>query len=112
MKTECFHDDSSRDMAQHPRVASSGRRRMTTMFGWLAGGSLGLLTNYALFLAIGEGWPVVPTTFALVVAGFFSGMWLADRLGEERGYRLLGIAAGVLLAAAVTLVLAVLLTTS
>ena len=78
----------------------------------LAGGSLGLLANYGLFLAIGEGWPVVPTTFALVVVGFFGGMWLADRLGEERGYRLLGIAAGVLLAAAVTLVLAVLLTTS
>ena len=84
---------------------------MTTAFGWIAGGSLGLLLNYLLFLAFGERWPVVPTTFVLVVAGFFSGMWLADRLGAERGYRLLGIAAGLLLAAAVTLVLAVLLTT-
>ncbi len=90
--------------------AGSTRKRMTTVFGWLAGGSLGLLLNYGIFIVVGEAWPIVPTTFALVVAGFFSGMWLADRLGAERGYRVLGVTAGVLFAAALTLVLTVLLT--
>ncbi len=84
-----------------------GRRRATTAFGWLAGGSLGLLANYGLFLAVGPSWPVVPTTFAFFVAGCFGGMWAADRLGHERGFKILGLTAGVLVALAVTLVAAV-----
>lgn len=84
------------------------RKRLTTAFGWVAGGSLGLLVNYAVFLAVGEGYPTVPTTFVAFVAGAFAGMALADRLGA-RGFRPLGIAAGVLLALFLALVLAVLM---
>lgn len=71
---------------------------MTTVFGWVAGGSSGLLVNYGLFLTVGEGYPVAPTTFVTFLAGAFAGMALADRLGP-RGFRPLGIAAGVLLVA-------------
>jgi len=82
---------------------------MGTVFGWIAGGSLGLIVNYLAFLAWGAGYPIVPTTFALFVVGCFGGMWLADRLGE-RAFRTLGIAAGVLLAMALTLVAGVFVT--
>lgn len=74
------------------------KRRFTTIFGWVAGGSLGLLVNYGLFLAFGEQYPTTPTTFVTFLAGAFAGMHLADRLGP-RGFRPLGIAAGVLLVA-------------
>jgi hypothetical protein len=84
------------------------RRRATLVFGWLAGGCLGLLLNYGLFFAVGEGWPVIPTTFVLFVAGCFAGMWVADRLGE-RGFKVLGLTAGILLAVALSLVVAVLM---
>lgn len=84
------------------------RRRVTTAFGWIAGGSLGLLLNYAFFLAIGpEGYPTVVTTFVLFLAGAFGGMSLADRLGP-RGFRPLGIAAGVFFSLFLALVIAVL----
>ncbi|RLB50288.1 MAG: hypothetical protein DRJ42_19205 [Deltaproteobacteria bacterium] len=86
------------------------QQRATTAFGWLAGGSLGLLVNYGIFLLMGPDWPVVPTTFALFVAGCFGGMWLSDRLGD-RGFRVLGITAGVLVATALTLAVAVLMST-
>lgn len=84
------------------------RQRLTTAFGWIAGGALGLLVNYALFLAIGEGYPTVPTTFVTFIAGAFGGMTLADRMGPK-GFRPLGIAAGVLLALFIGLVVAVLM---
>jgi hypothetical protein len=90
-------------------TADEGRRRATTVFGWLAGGSLGLLTNYGLFLAVGSSWPVVPTTFVLFVVGCFAGMWVADRLGHQRGFKILGVTAGILMALAVSLVVAVLM---
>jgi hypothetical protein len=89
-------------------AAVERRRRLTTVFGWLAGGSLGLLANYAAFLAVGEGYPTVPTTFVLFLLGAFGGMAVADRLGV-RGFRPLGIAAGVLLAIFMALVVAVLM---
>ena len=73
------------------------RKRATTIFGWTAGGTLGLLLNYGLFLAVGPSYPVVPTTFVLFIAGCFGGMALADRLGE-RGFKVLGLAAGILVA--------------
>ena len=82
--------------------------RWATAFGWVAGGSLGMLVNYAAFLAVGEGYPTVPTTFVSFVAGAFAGMSVADRLGV-RGFRPLGIAAGVLLSIFVALVVAVLM---
>jgi hypothetical protein len=91
------------------RSADEGRRRATTVFGWLAGGSLGLLANYGLFLAVGPSWPVVPTTFALFVVGCFGGMWVADRLGHQRGFKILGLTAGILVALAASLVVAVLM---
>lgn len=86
--------------------ADPSRKRMATVFGWVAGGALGLLVSYVLFLVAGSGYPVVLATFVLFVGGAFGGMWLADRLGA-RGFRPLGIAAGILFALAVTLVLAV-----
>lgn len=93
-------------------VAGTDRRkRLTTAFGWIAGGSLGLLANYTLFLAVGEGYPTVPTTFVTFVLGAFGGMALADRMGA-RGFRPLGIAAGVLLALCLALVIAVLMSPS
>ncbi len=94
-----------------PSAASSSdetetlKRRMTTVFGWVAGGSLGLLVNYGIFLAVGEGYPTAPTTFVTFLAGAFAGMALADRLGA-RGFRPLGIAAGVLLVAFAWIVIA------
>ena len=84
---------------------------MSTVFGWIAGGSVGLIADYGLYTAIGEGYPLVPATFALFVAGCFGGMWLSDRLGD-RGFRLLGIAAGILLALAVTFALSIVLTST
>lgn len=86
------------------------RARLTTVFGWIAGGSLGLLINYALFLAYGEGYPVTPTTFVLFLGGAFGGMSLADKLGP-RGFTPLGIAAGVLLVAFAWVVIAGLMST-
>ncbi|AKF05407.1 hypothetical protein [Sandaracinus amylolyticus] len=84
------------------------RKRLTTVFGWIAGGALGLLLNYVGFLVVGEGYPTVPTTFVAFLLGAFGGMALADKLGV-RGFRPLGIAAGVLLALFLALVVAVLM---
>jgi peptidoglycan/LPS O-acetylase OafA/YrhL len=86
----------------------SPRERLTTVFGWLSGGALGLSINYLIFLAVGSSYPTTYTTFAFFLAGAFGGMALGDRLGE-RGFKPLGIAAGVLLALFVVLVLAVVL---
>jgi len=82
------------------------RRRAGTALGWIAGGSLGLLVNYGLFVAVGASYPTVPTTFAAFVLFAFAGMGLADRLGD-RALRVLGPAAGVLFALFVGLVLVV-----
>ena len=91
---------------------ASMRTRITTAFGWVAGGSAGMLVNYLLFLAMsdetGGGYPVVPTTFALFIVGAFAGMAIADR-GGEKMFRPLGIAAGVLLSIFLALVAAVLM---
>jgi len=92
-------DDKTAPAADAPATSAMNddlKRRMTTVFGWVAGGSLGLLVNYGLFLFFGEGYPTTPTTFVTFLAGAFAGMHLADRLGA-RGFRPLGIAAGVLL---------------
>lgn len=77
---------------------------MATGFGWVAGGALGLLLNYGLLRMVGEAYPTTWTTFLLFLAGAFGGMSLADRLGP-RGFKPLGIAAGVLLAVFLGLVL-------
>lgn len=90
-----------------PMAAS--KRRISTVFGWIAGGSVGLILDYLLYLVIGEAYPLIPATFALFVAGCFGGMWLADRLGE-RSFRVLGVAAGLLLALAVTFLVSLVLT--
>lgn len=87
---------SAHEAPAAPEANEDLKRRMTTVFGWVAGGSLGLLVNYALFLFFGEGYPTTPTTFVTFLLGAFGGMHLADRLGL-RGFRPLGIAAGVLL---------------
>ena len=102
-------DDKPAPAPSTPDASASGtddlQRRMTTVFGWVAGGSLGLLVNYGLFLHFGEGYPTTPTTFVTFLAGAFAGMHLADRLGV-RGFRPLGIAAGVLLVAFAWIVVA------
>ena len=82
------------------------RQKLTTVFGWVAGGSIGVLANWGLFVAIGEGYPVTWTTFALFLGGAFAGMYVADKLGP-RGFRPLGIAAGVLFAVFIGVVLTV-----
>jgi len=82
------------------------RARATTAFGWLAGGALGLLLNYGVFVQIGAAYPLGVTTFGAFVVGAFGGMAVADRYGP-RAFRPLGIAAGVLLAAIITLSLVV-----
>ncbi len=85
------------------------RRRLSTVFGWLAGGALGLLVNYALFMLVGEGYETTWTTFVLFLAGAFGGMWVADRLGP-RGFKPLGIAAGLLFSIFALVVVTTLLT--
>lgn len=91
-------------------ATSAMRARLSTAFGWIAGGALGLLVNTAIYRTVGEGYPTTYTTFALFLVGAFGGMWVADRLGP-RGFKPLGIAAGILLALFVTWVLASLLAT-
>jgi hypothetical protein len=85
------------------------RRKWTTVFGWLAGGALGLLLNYVLFLAFGANYPTVPTTFVFFLVGAFSGMAVSDRLGA-RGFVPLGITAGVLVSGFLALVAAIAMT--
>lgn len=86
------------------------RGRLGTIFGWIAGGCFGLLLNYFVFLAIGARY-LVWSTFLLFAAGAFAGMYVADRLGD-RAFRVMGVAAGILLALAVALGAAMLLSSS
>lgn len=85
---------------------NAARERLTTAFGWIAGGALALLLNFGVYQAAGdEGYPVTVTTFVAFLGGAFGGSWLADRLGA-RAFKPLGVLAGLLLAIFVTLVLA------
>ena len=97
-------EERERSEAQAARAAET-RRRLRTIFGWVAGAALGLLVNFAIFQIVGESYPTTWTTFALVVGGAFGGMALSDRLGE-RAFRPLGISAGVLLALILAVVMA------
>ncbi len=81
------------------------RERLTTAFGWLSGGALGLLANFGVYRAVGDTYPVTISTFIVFVAGAFGGSWLADRFGA-RAFKPLGITAGLLLALLIMLVLA------
>lgn len=90
-------------------TSDATRARLTTIFGWIAGGALGVLANYGLSLAVGESYPVTWTTFVFFLAGAFGGMHLADKLGPK-GFRPLGIAAGVLFALFVGIVLTMMAT--
>ena len=74
---------------------SSSRARLQTVFSWVAGGSLGMLVSYALYSLIGEAYPKEPAVVVLFALGAYGGMRLSDALGP-RGFRPLGIAAGVL----------------
>jgi hypothetical protein len=102
---------SREDAATPEGTKAERKKRMTTAFGWIAGGSLGLLANYPMYIALGESYPKGPTAFVAFVAGAFGGMALADRLGP-RGFRPLGIAAGVLLSFLCVLLFAVLMSTN
>ncbi|MEM9196207.1 MAG: hypothetical protein AAGF12_43995 [Myxococcota bacterium] len=102
-KTASDPDPTSGDgETPEPRNPGANRAKLATFFGWLGGGSLGLVANYGIFLAYGPDYPVTPTTFVAVVAGCFLGMAVSDRLGE-RALRPLGLGAGILLALAITL---------
>ncbi len=82
--------------------------RTNTILGWIAGASLAVLVSYGLFqLGVyrGAAERYIPlTTFVLFVIGAFSGMAIADRVGDK-GTRILGIAAGLLFAVAASLVM-------
>lgn len=82
------------------------RSRAQTAFGWIAGGSLGVLVSYGLFLLVGEAYPKEPAIVVLFALGAYGGMRLSDHLGP-RGFKPLGIAAGIL--ASLFIVLALLL---
>lgn len=84
------------------------RARARTAFGWIAGGCLGLLLNYPIYLWVGEAYPKEPTTFAFFAGGSMLGMWISDKTGPA-GFRKLGIAAGVLLSAVLALLVLVLI---
>ena len=79
---------------------AASRKRLAAILGGVVGGGLGVLLNYFLFYAIGSGYPIGPTTFALFAAGAFGGMALSDRLGKK-ALRVMGIGAGVLMALSV-----------
>ncbi len=100
--------DRGPELDPTPRARST-RERLASVFGWLAGGSLGLLVNYGLFLWLGEvDYPVVPTTFATFIVGALGGAGLADRYGE-RAFRPLAMAAGLYFSLFIALVVAVFL---
>lgn len=89
----------------HRRVApeesepqADTRRRWAVVFGWIAGGAAGVLANTALEVLLGATWPEAIGIFVLFVLGAFGGMHLAKKLGP-RGFRILGVASGVLVAA-------------
>lgn len=88
--------------------ANRTRQRLSTVFGWLAGGSLGVLINFGIWQLVGEGYPVTYTTFAFFIPGAFGGMALADRWGPK-AFKPLGLLAGVLFALFLGLVIAALM---
>lgn len=88
--------DEESETEANAEAGDEARKRLTTIFGWVAGGALGVLVNFGIAQAYGlERYPTTWTTFVLFLAGAFGGLTLADRLGP-RGFKPLGIAAGVL----------------
>ncbi len=83
-----------------------GRRGVQTALAWTAGGATGLLLSYALYLLVGDAYPKEPAAFGLFAVGAYGGMILSDRLGP-RGFRGIGVAAGVLAALLLVLVILV-----
>lgn len=81
-----------------PPLPVDSRARWGVVFGWVAGGAAGVLINTALEVALGASWPEAWGIFGLFVVGAFGGMRLAKTLGS-RAFRVLGIAAGLLVAA-------------
>ena len=65
--------------AGHATVAwlTAPQRRLEVLTIIRRKGSLGLLANYPVYLAIGEGYPKGPSTFVAFLLGAFSGMALA-----------------------------------
>ena len=86
-------------------ASNPSKRRVGTIFGWLAGGSLGLLLSLGLLYGLGDAYPARIGHFGLFVAGAFGGMAASDRLGD-RALRWLGPLAGILLATALGLLIA------
>ncbi len=84
------------------------KSRLQTIFAWVAGGALGVLASYALYLFIGDAYPKEPAVVVLFALGAYGGMLLSDRVGP-RGFRAFGIAAGILSSLFFVLTLLVLL---
>ena len=83
------------------------RRRIQTVFAWIAGGALGMLVSYGLFMLVGEAYPKEPGIVVPCGLGYYGAMRLADHHGP-RSFKPLGIAAGVLATLFIVLALLVL----
>jgi len=83
------------------------RRRLTTIFGWLAGASLGVVINGSIFYLLDDDSWLMVSTFVFFVAGAFAGMAVADRFGA-RAFGPLGLSAGLLVALALAMMFLVL----
>lgn len=84
--------------AESETAASKRKARWAKVFGWLSGGSLGLLIDYGLFAWLGSVYPVAIGTFVLFGAGALSGLTLGEKLGPK-AFLPLGISSAVLLTA-------------
>ena len=71
-------------------------RKWMTVFGWVFGGSIGLLLNYVLLWRFPELVPVAMSTFVLFAGGAFAGMAIADKMPSSKA-KILGFAAGIAL---------------
>jgi hypothetical protein len=73
--------------------AKDPTRTTRVALGWIAGVVVGVVANYGLFAAFGDGYPLIPTTFVAVLAGAFGSMWIVDRLGPRSTPWIAGAAA-------------------
>mgnify|MGYP000952101158 CR=1 FL=1 len=87
-------------------TARAVAQKASTVLGWFAGASLGLMASVGLGAWLGSAYPMVIGNFAGVVLGAFGGMGLADRWGE-RSLKPLAFLTGVLMLVALMLTLTV-----
>ena len=80
------------------------RGRWATALAWIAGGSFGLIVNFVIVSIFGDE-HVYVTTFVTFALGATLGTLVSDKLGPKY-FRAMGMAAGVLVAIAATLLAA------